>query len=152
MLSTTWLVNKLAVDFPEYTFTVGQIFHWSPQEKTIFFDKNVFDGAALLHEISHALLGHRDYTRDLELIEMERDAWQYAANELGERYKVTIDDATIQDALDTYRDWLHARSTCPSCNAIGLQMSKQLYRCIACHGIWKVNEARTCALRRYILK
>ncbi|MCY1379960.1 hypothetical protein D9M68_895230 [compost metagenome] len=82
---------------------------------------------------------------------MERDAWRYAKEKLGSNYKVTITDTVIQDSLDTYRDWLHARSTCPNCQATGMQNRKRHYRCIACQHVWRVNDARICGLRRYSL-
>jgi len=80
---------------------------------------------------------------------MEREAWSYASRQLGPAYGVAIADNDAETALDTYRDWLHARSTCPSCQAIGVQTSKHHYSCVACHEKWRVNDARICALRRY---
>lgn len=82
---------------------------------------------------------------------MERDAWQYAKDTLGQTYDQAILDDTVEDALDSYRDWLHARSTCPACQATGIQTKKEEYKCLACRTKWRVNEARICALRRYKL-
>lgn len=96
-------------------------------------------------------LGHQDYDKDIRLIQMERDAWAYATASLAARYNVDISDDTVQTALDTYRDWLHARSQCPSCQATGVQVKQHTYKCLACSRLWKVNEARLCALRRYKL-
>jgi hypothetical protein len=151
MPSITSLATKLQADFPAFTFTGADEFRWSPKEKTIFYDQTSDDQASLLHELSHASLHHTDYTKDIELIEMERDAWEYATIHLAKRYAVPIDDATVQDALDTYRDWLHARSTCPHCKATGLQTKKNQYKCLVCETEWRVNDARVCALRRYTL-
>lgn len=151
MPSTTLLATKLQADFPAFTFTGADEFRWSPQEQTIFYDHTSDDQASLLHELSHASLRHADYTKDIELIEMERDAWEHATTTLSKRYAVTIDDTIVQDALDTYRDWLHARSTCPHCKATGLQTKKNQYKCLVCETKWRVNDARVCALRRYTL-
>lgn len=148
---TTLLTDRLTHEFPQFKFVAGPAFRWSPPEQTIFFDQSFPDQPALLHELAHAILGHRNYKRDIELLEMERDAWQYAA-QLGESYHIIINEETVQAALDSYRDWLHARSVCPDCNATGIQTTKTTYHCIACHGNWQVNEARTCALRRHKLK
>ena len=62
-----------------------------------------------------------------------------------------LNEEVIQEHLDTYRDWLHARSICPSCTANGYQISSHTYECPACLHTWRVNEARICALRRYSL-
>lgn len=151
MPSITSLVNQLRLDFPDYAFTPGNDFHWSPQEQTIFYASRVDDSASLLHELAHAVLGHDNFSKDIELLEMERDAWGYARQRLASRYGVGISETTAETALDTYRDWLHARSTCPTCTATGLQIKKSHYRCLACATTWRVNDARVCALRRYTL-
>lgn len=148
---TTSLAAKLQADFPTFTLVAGTAFHWSPQDKKIHYEESSDDTASLLHELSHAILEHTNYSKDIELIEMERDAWEHAVQVLAPTYRITIEDNDVQDALDTYRDWLHARSTCPECQATGVQTKKSQYRCIACMTNWRVNEARVCALRRYTL-
>lgn len=149
MPSITSMLPKLQADFPQFAFTPGDQFCWDPRMQTIYFNQGVNDQASLLHELAHALLQHEKYDRDIQLIEMERDAWQYAVDTLATTYDVAIDDDAVEDALDSYRDWLHARSTCPTCKATGIQTGKQLYKCLACMTVWKVNDARICALRRY---
>lgn len=151
MPSITFLATRLSKDFPGITFTSGQEFHWSPQSQTIFFNEDVHAPALLLHELAHALLEHRDYQRDIQLIELEREAWRYAKSNLGNRYKIDISDTVIQDSLDTYRDWLYVRSICPECSATGVQTGRSVYTCLACNSRWRVNDARVCALRRYKL-
>lgn len=152
MPSTTSLANNLQRKYPDFTFQASDEFHWSPQEKVIYYDQNSNDTASLLHELAHASLGHQTYIKDIALLEMERDAWHYAATTLGPTCATKIDDTTVQDALDTYRDWLHARSTCPGCKATGVQTKKNQYKCILCSRLWRVNDARICALRRYTLQ
>jgi hypothetical protein len=147
----TSLVVKLRKDFKQFTFVASDQFRWSPTDQTIFYDQNSSDQPALLHELSHALLGHTRYTRDIELIDLERDAWNHALTVLSEPYNIAIADEAIQDSLDTYRDWLHARSVCPTCTAVGMQTKVDEYKCIACGGQWRVNEARLCGLKRYRL-
>ncbi len=148
---TTSLADKLRQDYPSLVYVEGDDFHWSPSRRTVTFINNSLDQASLLHELSHALLGHEDYKKDISLIEMERDAWQYAKDTLGKTYGQVISVDVIEDALDSYRDWIHARSTCPTCQATGIQTKKEEYKCLACRAKWRVNEARVCALRRYIL-
>jgi hypothetical protein len=134
-----------------FTLVAGEEFRWSPQEKKVFYNQSSHDTSSLLHEMAHAILGHAQYNKDIELIEMERDAWNYAATNLAPAYQLQVTNEDMQDALDTYRDWLHARSTCPNCKASGVQTKKYQYKCIACATNWRVNEARVCALRRYTL-
>ena len=147
MPSTASLLRQLRATYPEFAFKPAESFLWSPSEQTVYYTTNPAGHEFLLHELSHGLLGHADYNHDVELIAMERDAWDKAL-ELAKEYKVTIDDEVVQLTLDTYRDWLHARSTCPRCKAVGLQIKKQIYNCPACRHTWRVNEARICALRR----
>lgn len=152
MHSTNSLISQLKADFPDLSFQDADEFRWSPEYQTIFVDKKEENGNLfILHELSHAILDHRHYSHDIDLIKLERDAWEYTQHTLSAVYSIELNAAIIQANLDTYRDWLHARSTCPSCQATGLQVRRQQYRCLACGQRWKVNEARLCALRRYML-
>jgi len=102
----------------------------------------------LLHELAHALLNHHNYKMDIELVSMERQAWDLAI-ELSKKYKIIIPDDLMQDHLDTYRDWMHLRSKCINCQATGVQKSNKTYQCPVCSSLWQANEARFCSLRRY---
>jgi ribosomal protein L37AE/L43A len=124
------------------------MFRWSPKDETVYYLKTA-DPALLLHEVAHAILHHTDYTRDIDLLKMERDAWELASAALSEKYGVDITSELKEDMLDTYRNWLHKRSICPECQATGVQTASSLYNCLACKTSWRVNEARSCALRRY---
>jgi len=153
MQSIHSLIKKLSLDYPEFGFDTADEFLWSANKKTVFYNPKLpHSREYTLHELSHALLGHSEYKRDIELIKLERDAWEYAKTELAPRYGVNISEDTIQDNLDTYRDWLYARSTCPECRTTGIETKTQNYRCLACGAIWRVNEARICALRRYSIQ
>jgi len=149
MLSTRSLLPKLQETYPQITFTAGSRYAWSPDAQTVFYDESDSENTSLLlHELAHGLLGHHSYSKDVELVAIESEAWDKAL-ELAPLYKIEITDDNVQDNLDTYREWLHARSTCPKCEATGYQSAKSTYTCIACSHSWKVNEARICALRRY---
>lgn len=143
------LIDRLRQDFPRYQFQIGDTDNWSPSDQTITVHPDT-SPAHLLHELAHAVLQHRVFTRDVELLEMERAAWHHAATTLAPRYRISLamEDDMVQDALDTYRHWLSARSTCPYCGAIGLQATATTYRCLHCQERWHVNEARTCRLQR----
>jgi len=146
-------IKRLQDDFPGYHFEVAGEFWWSAAAQTVYYDpKAPSSQAFLLHELSHAILAHEGYTRDIELLKLERDAWHYAKSVLSQEYDIAIDAELAEDNLDTYRQWLHNRSTCPRCNTTGLQTKEQIYHCLACGHDWRVNEARLCALRRYSLQ
>lgn len=146
------LLKQLASDFPTLHFVPGDEYRWSSSEKTVYFDQHGPENAPLLlHEAAHGILGHEAYTRDIELIRLEREAWT-KAEELGQKYNSVISEDTREDALDSYREWLHARSLCPSCTQNGIQVAPDRYACILCHGEWQVNEAKQCGLRRKRLK
>ncbi len=143
------LIHKLKTTHTDLTFVEAEQFSWSPTTKTISYNRELPHATLLLlHELSHASLEHREYRRDIELIAMETAAWE-KAKQHAEEYNIRMQDTVIQDHLDTYREWLHARSTCPNCSANGYQAEAFLYECPACSHTWKVNEARLCALRRY---
>ncbi|MDN5835576.1 MAG: hypothetical protein L0H36_02990 [bacterium] len=151
-LTPTYL-NKLADSFPDIKLQAASNFKWSPDEQTVYYDQTDPDAAQyLLHEISHALLSHTNFSRDIELLKLERDAWDYASSQLADRFETTIDDDLVQDSLDTYRDWLHSRSSCPKCASTGIQNAANSYQCPACQQKWRVNDGRGCQLRRYKIK
>ena len=150
MLLIASTLASITEAYPALRFISGDIFYWSPSKQEITYQLDDPDGLEhLLHEVSHALLKHTKYETDIALIQMERAAWQYAKTTLAPKYNVQITDDLIQNDLDTYRDWLHARSTCPHCGANGIQTAKQSYQCLICHKSWSVNQALHCQLKRY---
>lgn len=151
---TSWLIQTLKELHPDISFTKAEHFSWSPSKHTVFYNAALPNAEALLlHELAHALLDHRMYRRDVELVAMESDAWEkaqaYAKENAPQLRNLQLADEVIQDHLDTYREWLHNRSTCPNCSATGYQDGATTYTCPACSHRWRVNEARVCALRRY---
>jgi len=152
MRSKNSLTSKLQIDYPQFLFKKANRFLWSPSDQTIYYTEDKDDYSVfLLHELAHGLLDHADYDQDIELVVMERKAWDKVVS-LAKKYDVKIKKDIIQSTLDTYRDWLHARSTCPNCKTTGIQVSKKNYICPACNCKWSVNEARICTLRRYKIK
>lgn len=147
------MIDQLRATFPGLTFQRGDDFYWSPSEQVVFYLPVASDGdaAILLHETAHALLKHQDFTSDIALLKYENEAWQHAKLVLAPRFGVMLSEESIQDHLDTYRDWLHARSTCPECSETGLQTKTSTYQCINCQCSWMVNDARRCQLRRTVL-
>jgi len=149
MHSTTLKICKLEEDYPQFNFKPSDNFFWSFKENTIFYVEDAKNQFILaLHELSHALLKHNNFNYDVELISMERQAWDYA-KDIALKYEINIPDQFIQSNLDSYRNWMHMRSTCINCKAIGVQCSRYSYKCPACKQTWKVNDARECNLKRY---
>jgi hypothetical protein len=138
-------VETLRRDYPQITFQEAAVASWSPEQRQVFYSPGEQHTGlwSVLHELGHALLDHRSYESDINLLQKETDAWQQAVT-IAKRYQVVIDPEHIQNCLDTYRDWLHKRSTCPTCGSHGLQQSKSLYCCLNCRGTWKVSSARFC--------
>jgi ribosomal protein L37AE/L43A len=129
-------ISKIIADFPQFSFIKDQKSLWLAPKNTIFYND---DAAELLHEIAHALLGHSDFTTDVSLIKKERAAWSKALK-LAEEYGVKISETKIEKDLDSYRDWLHFRSTCPKCSQNGVQNAETLnYQCFACRTRWKAG-------------
>ena len=137
-------ISRLRHDFPDFRFVPGGQENWSPGSHTITYKKDEplhRLKCGLLHELAHAQLGHQDYKSDFELLKMESQAWELAAK-LGRKYGVRISDEHIQNCLDTYRDWLHRRSTCPACGMHVLQSDAVSYHCFNCQTTWKVSSGR----------
>lgn len=145
------LLTKLQLRFPGLRFTAGDQFCWSPETSEIFYKAGASGETAewsLLHETGHALLEHKNYTGDFELLYLEVAAWEQARL-LSEGLDISIDEDHIQDCLDTYRDWLYKRSICPSCRTKCLQQdTQQHYRCFNCHTTWRVSASRFCRAYR----
>ena len=146
------LLLKLNKDFEHIHFESSERFSWSPTRGVVSYNEDEDNGnELLLHELSHGLLEHRNYQKDIELVAMEAAAWEKAL-ELAKGYDLTLDEDFAEKHLNTYRDWMHARSTCPECEATGFQSKKDVYSCVACGNEWRVNEARLCGLKRYKTK
>lgn len=154
MEKITWLIsqlNSIADErrIPIITFEKSNLFSWNHTTGIIQYDPAAQNAIAYtLHEFCHAALHHQDYSSDIALIKMERDAW-HEAQMIAKDLAFTIDSEVIEDALNTYRDWLHSRSLCPNCDSTGIQSKIGQYHCVSCDTTWRANEARTCALRRY---
>lgn len=146
------LIAKLLARYPDLKFVPAQQFVWSPETGEILYSTSAAERPeaawSLLHETGHALLGHKSYKADFELIRLEAEAWQ-KAQELGRDFAIEIDQDHIQDCLDTYRDWLYKRSICPVCTTKCLQQDDFVhYKCFNCHAVWRVSASRFCRAYR----
>jgi hypothetical protein len=141
------LLERISTDYPDLSFIESAHFGWHAGRQHVSYQKAGKSTAhgmwALLHELGHALLKHTDYKHDIELVQLEVAAWE-RARKLAEFYGIKIKEDYIQDCLDTYRDWLHLRSTCPSCFGRSLQATQSHYRCFNCQTEWHVSRSRLC--------
>lgn len=138
------LIAKLQKNYPQFKFEASKQPNWSPRSRTISYSATESfnkQACGLLHELAHALLDHADYNTDFQLLKMESDAWHLAAK-LGKTYDIEINDDYIQNCLDTYRDWLHRRSSCPTCGVHVMQNNSDQYQCHNCQTTWHVTTAR----------
>lgn len=145
----TKLIDQLQRDYPQFKFVPSNRARWSAGEQTIYY---THDKVQTLHEIGHALLGHEHFGQDIELLKMERAAWN-EARQIAPNYNIAITDDDVETALDSYRDWLHSRSKCPKCGQTGIQSRQTLYYyCPTCSNRWVASDGRSKALRRHSIK
>ncbi len=142
------LLEELGRDFVDLRLREGRKFAFRPP-RTIFYvstknekceqvwgaDEQKMWRMRVLHELGHAVLGHRDFATDVERLQMERAAWE-KARELYEAYREAdwgeFEDEMVEAELDSYRDWLHQRSKCAQCGLTRYQTSDGRYHCPRC--------------------
>jgi len=148
-LDLSILVEQIRHDHPDVSFVEGAHFSWHAGKRHVSFKRSSasaptkHDIWSLLHELGHALLEHTDYRYDVELLKFESAAWE-KARELAHDYCLEINEDYLQDCLDTYRDWLHLRATCPTCSSRSFQASPRRYHCFNCQTEWNVTRSRLC--------
>ena len=147
----TKLLAVFRASYPGITFKPGADFAWSPKLHTITYIEdsapNPAHAYALIHEVAHAKLEHNTFSDDFNLLQLEVAAWEQA-KQIGLSVDIPIDEEHIQDCLDTYRDWLHARAQCPTCGVVSLQAKNGSYTCFNCKTSWKVPKSQLCRVRR----
>lgn len=134
-------LETLRTDFSTIQLSESESFYWSAREQTVHFIPTALQSSAgiyqLFHELGHAVKQHSNYTSGIELIRLETEAWEQA-KEIALSYQLTIDNNQIESCLDSYRDWLHLRSTCPKCHSISTEVTPNHYRCFNCSQKWQV--------------
>lgn len=153
MNTSKTLLRELVRQYPDLLYVESKDFYWSPKDQTVHFNleklNTVEGGWSLIHELAHGLLRHSTYKTDYELLSYEVAAWQKAV-EIAGLHNVHIETDHIEECLDSYRNWLYARSTCPTCKLNSLQVSPDAYKCMNCLCKWTVSPSRFC--RPYRLK
>ena len=125
-------ITELKKDYPDLRFKNGRKFAFRPPKTILLGPEEPNYKALILHEVAHALCGHKNFKIDIERIKMECEAWE-KAKELAERYGIEIDEEMIQKELDTYRDWLHQKSRCRLCGLTRFQTTDGRYHCPRCN-------------------
>ena len=130
-MSNAHFLEKIKNDFPEFRFISDKKFAFRPPRTIVIGpEENQFE-SLLLHELGHAVLGHKDFKIDAERLKMEAAAWE-KAHEIAEKYGIPINEDFVQDELDTYRDWLHTKSRCKKCGLTRYQTHDGTYHCPRC--------------------
>ncbi len=136
-------IQQIADDYPQFNFRSADIFYWSPKNGCVcYIEDQLFDLDGifqLLHELGHALLGHRYFNSSIHLLKIEAEAWQKATI-VAKNYDLVIPQNTIESSLDSYRDWLHRRSVCPECESISVESDTNHYHCFTCGQDWTVPD------------
>ena len=128
------LTEKLKKDYPDLRFKEGRKFAFRPP-RTIFIGPEE-PGAELLllHEVGHAISGHRDFDVDVKRLKMEVEAWE-KARDLANNYEVEFSEEVMETELDSYRDWLHQKSRCPACGLTRFETPDGQYHCPRCESL-----------------
>ena len=127
-------LRELRTDFPDFCFKEGERFAFRPPETIVVGPEEPYDSLLILHELGHALCGHRDFKTGAARIKMEREAWE-KAKKLCEKYDVVYNEEVVENELDTYREWLDKKSRCPSCGLTRFQTPDGTYHCPRCENL-----------------
>lgn len=141
MLESDELVAQLKKDYPDFIFKSGSRFAFRPP-KTIIIGPYEGKNTPLLlfHELGHALSKKYSYNLSVERLKIESLAWQagktaYLACQKSGNYPnlPPWNETFVEDNLDTYRNWLHQKSTCKSCGLTMYQSKDKTWSCPYCN-------------------
>ena len=127
---------ELQARYPEVRWVAGKRFSFRPPRTIQLGEPQPHYLQLALHELGHCLAGHRDFRTDIGRLQLEREAWERAHTVWQElRLKeqgIDWDADFVEAELDTYRDWLHTKSSCPRCGATRFQTIDGVYHCPFC--------------------
>ena len=124
-------LSSLEETYPDFTFRPGHKFLFRPPKSIYYLESDENFRLLLLHELAHALLGHFSFSRSLERLQIERDAWE-KTRELCNLHSVPFDEALAEAELDTYRDWVHQKTLCKTCGLTCLEVNSESLFCPFC--------------------
>src|SRR5580692_11526658 len=93
-METNKLISKLRQAFPQFTFTAAKQACWSPETQQVYYDADSdieTSTWSLFHELGHALLNHKSYNTDVDLLQKEVAAWAKADN-IAKSFSMNIDE------------------------------------------------------------
>ena len=147
---------KIKSDYPELNLKKGKRFAFRPPHTITYTDsltslekpilKTASSHAAsdtdvnfsknalcllFLHELGHFLIKKNTFKTEIGRLKIEVLAWEKAKS-LCPRYQVKIDEDLIERELDTYRDWLHTKSTCRNCGLTRFETPDGVFHCPRC--------------------
>lgn len=125
------LFYQIFADFPQFQFKLRSRFTFHPPRTIIIGDYCNNFPLLCLHELGHAISEHKNYSTHVQLLQMEREAWEQA-RVLAKTYHLPFDEEFAQSHLDTYRNWLHQKSRCPKCGLNRFQTLDGSYHCPQC--------------------
>lgn len=128
------LTEKLKKDYPDLRFKEGRKFAFRPPRTIVVGPEEPDAELLLLHEVGHAISGHRDFDVDIKRLKMEVEAWE-KARDLASNYGVEFNEGVMEGELDTYRDWLHQKSRCPACGLTRFETPDGQYHCPRCENL-----------------
>lgn len=128
------IINQLKQDYPNLRFIKGARFSFRPPKTIVvgpYEGKNT--PLLLFHELGHALSKKYSYNLKVERLKIEVAAWQ-EGKKAYQNYPdlPPWDDDFVEDNLDTYRDWLHKKSTCKACGLTMYQDVNNSWQCPHC--------------------
>lgn len=124
-------VQELKKIYPNVIFRSGSRFRFHPP-KTIYYVSSAENFKLLiLHELGHALINKNDYKTDIERLKIEQKAWT-KAKEITISLNLDFDESFAEQKLDSYRDWLHKKSTCKKCGLTRFETPDGVYHCPHC--------------------
>ncbi|MBQ5812095.1 TFIIB-type zinc finger domain-containing protein [Candidatus Saccharibacteria bacterium] len=128
------LTEKLKKDYPDLRFKEGRKFAFRPPRTIVIGPEEPGAELLLLHEVGHAISGHRDFDVDVKRLKMEVEAWE-KARDLANNYGVEFSEEVMEAELDSYRDWLHQKSRCPACGLTRFETPDGQYHCPRCESL-----------------
>ena len=120
--------------YPEFHFKIGPRFSYKSPRTVTLGPLEPHYSLLVLHELGHALCGHQKFSTHVERLKIEREAWD-KARELALEFNIKFNDEFAESQLDTYRDWLHAKSKCKKCGLTRYQTSDGHYHCPHCDNL-----------------
>ncbi|MBR3320251.1 hypothetical protein IKG20_03035 [Candidatus Saccharibacteria bacterium] len=132
----TSFLESIKTAYPKFSFLPGRKFLFRPPKTIYYLESNENFRFLLLHELSHAVLGHFTFEKSLERLQLERDAWE-KTRELCKTYDVPFDESLAEEELDTYRDWVHKKTLCKTCGLTCLEVSPESLYCPFCQKFYK---------------